>query len=141
MRADYALRAMTELAAHHPAGSLTSAAIAEKRAIPEPYLDQLLGNLRAAGLVRSTRGPRGGHQLAMEPAAVTAADVVACVEDLGPVIDCLEDSSFCGLVSFCGQRSLWAEVHRAYVAILSGKTLLDLVVLERQALSGPAYNI
>lgn len=141
MRTDYALRAMTELAGHHAAGPLTSAAIAEKRFIPEPYLDQLLGSLRAAGLVRSIRGPHGGHELAHDPAAVTAAAVVTAVEGISPTIECLDNPAFCQLVGFCGQRSIWSEVFDAYVNFLRSKTLLDLVALERQAASGAAYSI
>ena len=68
MRSDYGVRAVIDLARRFGDGPVQSAEIAARESIPEAYLEQLLTSLRKAGLVRSSRGPRGGHELAREPA-------------------------------------------------------------------------
>ncbi len=68
-RGEYGLRALLDLAQHHGQDLVTSADIASRQQIPEAYLNQLLITLRKAGLVRSVRGPKGGHELAFPPIA------------------------------------------------------------------------
>jgi len=63
-RADYAIRALVELAAAGPEASLRGDAIATSQAIPAKYLENLLADLRRARLVMSQRGVRGGYRLA-----------------------------------------------------------------------------
>ena len=67
MRADYGVRAMTDLAMHYGDGPIAAADVARRMFVPAVYLDQVLSALRQAGLVRSTRGPRGGHELVRAP--------------------------------------------------------------------------
>ena len=64
MKTEYGVRAIVELAANAGRGALQSGEIARRQSIPGPFLDQVLMTLRRAGLVTSTRGPRGGHTLA-----------------------------------------------------------------------------
>ena len=66
-RGDYGIRAMLELAQRYGEGYLQSSEIAAARAVPERYLCQLLILLRKAGLIKSRRGPGGGHALARPP--------------------------------------------------------------------------
>ena len=61
MKGDYGLRAMLDLAAYYGQGPIESADIARRQYIPEQYLDQILMALRKEGLVKSIRGPKGGH--------------------------------------------------------------------------------
>ena len=82
-RADYALRALCVLATAEPGGVVKAAAIAEAQAVPRTFLDQILGDLRRAGIVESRRGPDGGHRLARPPYAITVADVIRVVD--GPL--------------------------------------------------------
>ena len=70
MRSDYGARAVIDLARHYNRGPVQSADIAARQAIPEAYLEQLLTTLRKSGLIRSTRGPHGGHELARPPADI-----------------------------------------------------------------------
>src|SRR5919202_6176591 len=89
MRSDYGVRAVIDLARRYGDGPVQSAEIAARESIPEAYLEQLLTSLRKAGLVRSSRGPRGGHELAREPNAVHVGEIIAALE--GPLLslDCL----------------------------------------------------
>src|SRR4051794_1200338 len=78
-RVDYAVRAAAELAAA-PRWPVTARRIAHAQQIPRPFLDQILAQLREAGLVGSRRGSDGGYWLTRPAARITLADVVDVVE-------------------------------------------------------------
>jgi Rrf2 family protein len=83
-KADYAVRAAAELAAAQPGNQLVRAeAIATAQQIPQRFLENILADLRHAGLVSSHRGPEGGHRLAKPAAEITVADVIRAVD--GPL--------------------------------------------------------
>ena len=82
-KADYALRACVELAAAEGAGPVKGDRIAQAQEIPLKFLENILGDLRQAGLVRSQRGAEGGYWLARPAAEITLADVIRAVE--GPL--------------------------------------------------------
>src|ERR1043166_5803505 len=83
-KADYALRASVELALaeaeHRP---VKGERIAQAQEIPLKFLENILSDLRHAGLVRSQRGAEGGYWLARAPDAIFIADVIRAVE--GPL--------------------------------------------------------
>jgi Rrf2 family protein len=80
----YGLLALMELAGVQARGErLQVAEIAARQGIPERYLEQMMASLRRAGLLRSSRGPRGGYQLALPAAAISLAAVVECLEGDG----------------------------------------------------------
>jgi Rrf2 family protein len=83
MKTEYGVRAAVELAANAGRGTLQSSEIARRQGIPGPFLDQVLMTLRRAGFVNSTRGPRGGHQLARRPEEIRLDQVIACLEGDG----------------------------------------------------------
>jgi len=77
----YGLLALMELAGVEASGErLQVGEISTRQAIPERYLEQLMTNLRRAGLVRSVRGARGGYLLARPAAQISLADVISCLE-------------------------------------------------------------
>ena len=80
-RGDYGLRALVYLAARAEHGKPVQIhAIAERQQIPEDYLRQLLVQLRAAGLVKSVRGPHGGYLLAKTPLEISMGEVIEVLE-------------------------------------------------------------
>ena len=81
-RSEYGIRALLELAQRRGQGPIQSREIAERQAIPDAYLNQLLLILRKAGLVQSVRGPAGGHLLARDPDRITMAEVIGALEGL-----------------------------------------------------------
>ena len=83
MKTEYGVRAIVELAANAGRGALQSGEIARRQSIPGPFLDQVLMTLRRAGLVTSTRGPRGGHTLARRPDEIRLDEVITCLEGNG----------------------------------------------------------
>ncbi|MFZ0379739.1 MAG: Rrf2 family transcriptional regulator [Solirubrobacteraceae bacterium] len=82
-KADYAVRAAIELAAGPDGKALPAERIATSQGIPLNFLENILSELRVAGLVRSQRGPEGGYRLAKPPQQVTIADIIRAVE--GPL--------------------------------------------------------
>ena len=83
-KVDYAVRAMAEMAAVTD-GPVTGDALADRQEIPPKFLENILADLRRAGLVRSQRGAEGGYWLARPATDVTVADVIRAVE--GPLAD------------------------------------------------------
>src|SRR6266545_7960376 len=81
-KADYAVRAAVELAAAE-SPPVKGERIAQAQEIPLKFLENILGELRHAGLVRSQRGVEGGYWLARPAEEITLADVIRAVE--GPL--------------------------------------------------------
>src|SRR2546423_4238962 len=84
MRSDYGAHAVIELARRFGQGPVQCAEIAASQKIPEAYLDQLLSGLRRVGIIRSVRGPHGGHELARDPRQLTLGDIVTALEGPAP---------------------------------------------------------
>src|SRR5271154_639572 len=82
-KADYAVRAMVELAATEDVKPVKAERIATAQGIPLNFLENILGELRHAGLVRSHRGAEGGFRLSKDASEITVADVIRAVE--GPL--------------------------------------------------------
>jgi Rrf2 family protein len=82
-KADYAVRAVVELASKSDEKPIKAERIATAQEIPLNFLENILGELRHAGIVRSHRGAEGGFRLAKPAAAITIADVIRAVE--GPL--------------------------------------------------------
>ncbi|MBI4494312.1 MAG: Rrf2 family transcriptional regulator [Chloroflexi bacterium] len=141
MRSDYGARAMIDLARHLGEGPVQSADIATRQSIPEAYLEQLLTTLRKAGLVRSTRGPHGGHELARPPSQITLGEVISILEGPLAALDCVEDADSCQAASTCGMRDVWLEVSQATQRILDGLTIDDLALRQKAREAREMYYI
>lgn len=131
-KGEYGIRAMLELTQRFGQGYVQSTDIAEARSIPANYLYQLLITLRKAGIVRSRRGPQGGHMLARPPADISLAEVVLALE--GPLAptscvqaDVVDD---CPFGERCAVRSVWQQVTDATQRILEQTSFADLAADE-----------
>lgn len=83
-KAEYALRALVDLAIHGAPGvNISTSAIARRTGAPAKFLEAILVDLRRAGLVESRRGADGGHRLARAPSAITAGEAWRAVS--GPI--------------------------------------------------------
>ena len=83
-KADYAVRAVVELASGSQDAPRKVDEVAQAQGIPVSFLENILTQLRSAGLVRSQRGPEGGYWLAHPPEEVNLAQVIRAVE--GPLV-------------------------------------------------------
>jgi Rrf2 family protein len=82
-KADYAVRAAVELTEAEEQHPRKADSIAGAQGIPLSFLENILNQLKSAGIVRSQRGPEGGWWLARDPAQLSLADVIRAVE--GPL--------------------------------------------------------
>jgi Rrf2 family protein len=82
-KADYAVRAVIELAGASSEAPLKGEAVATAQAIPLKFLENILGDLRHSGIIASRRGAEGGYWLAQAPDAISVADIIRAVE--GPM--------------------------------------------------------
>jgi Rrf2 family protein len=98
--------------------------LARTRGIPPAFLEQLLADLRRAGLVRAARGARGGFALARDPDTVTALEIVEALE--GPVAPSVCTPEGCERESGCAAATVWADVADAVRSALAGFTLSRL---------------
>jgi len=134
MRSDYGAHAVIELAHRYGQGPVQCAEIAACQKIPEAYLDQLLSGLRRVGIIRSLRGPHGGHELARDPRQVTLGDIVTALE--GPVVphefvhSPSTDTEGSDWWAACAVRNAWLEAAEASQKVLDRTTIQDL--LEQQ---------
>jgi Rrf2 family protein len=103
--------------------------LAEETGLPVPTVQKLVSKLTAAGLLRSTRGARGGLQLARPAAAITLADIVEAVEGPIALTQCVETRG-CTLDHTCSVRAHWPVVNDALRGALAGVPLTRLAQLE-----------
>jgi len=82
-KADYAVRAVLVLAIHEGEGPLKGELVARAQELPLKFVENILGELKHAGVVASQRGPEGGYKLAVPAAQVSIADVIRIVD--GPI--------------------------------------------------------
>jgi Rrf2 family protein len=82
-RTRYALRSLLYLAEEQDGAPVQLARIAETQRVPPKYLELNMLDLKKAGLVRSTRGPKGGYRLARAPAEISFGEIVRVME--GPI--------------------------------------------------------
>lgn len=129
-RGEYGMRAMVSLARMYGQGPVPLAAVAADSSVPAAYLEQLMGPLRRAGLVASTRGAHGGYSLALSPGEIRVGQVYRVME--GPIapMSCVSeetDEELCPMIDGCATRIVWLKVRDSIAEALDSTTLADLV--------------
>ncbi len=133
-RGRYGLRALLDLAVHQGEGMVSLKDIARRQEVSLPYLEHLITPLVAAGLVKTTRGARGGVLLLRPPAAIKLIEVVEALEGSIAPVDCVNNPGLCHRSASCVTRDIWIEMKEAMSRVLDSTTLQDLA--ERQRLKG-----
>ena len=126
-KADYAVRAATELAAAEAEGvPVKGEVLARRQSIPQNFLENILTDLRRAGIVRSRRGADGGYQLARPAVDITVAEVLRAVE--GPLAAVQgtrpEQLKYGGAASQL--PDVWIALRASLRAVLEHVTLADI---------------
>lgn len=127
-RADYATRAVLALALADDGHPRKIQVLATATATPVTVLEQVLPQLRSAGLVRSERGPNGGYRLNHPPHEITLGRVVRLIQGPLAPISCAtrHEPEPCAMEIGCSLQATWARVRDATIAILDDTTFADL---------------
>jgi Rrf2 family protein len=143
LRGEYALRALIVLGLNYEQAVVRIQTISEQQNIPKRFLEQILNDLRTAGILESKRGLAGGYRLRLPPQEITLAVVIRHIEGPLAPVSCVSENFYekcsCPDESKCGIRSVMKEVRDAIVKVLEGVTLAVLCERVRQ-LQGTQAN-
>jgi len=131
-RARYGTKALLELALHWGEEPVLLKDVAQRQQIPLPYLEHLIGPLVQAGIVKSTRGVRGGVSLLKPPEEVMLSEVIQLLEGSISPAECVDNPETCSRSNLCVTHDIWDEVKEAVSKVLESITLQDLVERRRQ---------
>ena len=123
----YGARAMLDLAIHNSSAPVLLKDIAKRQDIAIRYLENIMLSLVKAGLVRSTRGKKGGFELAGSVSSIKLIDIVKVLEGPLSFVNCIDNPGCCRRVSQCVTRRIWGRVRIAIIRELSSVTLKDMV--------------
>ena len=126
-RVRYALRIMLDLALFSGSDPIPGKDIAKRQEISLSYLDNLMGPLRVAGLVRAIRGTKGGFILAKPPGQIRVNDIWKAMEGPVCIIDCIPQPDLCHRYDECITRYIWQEINDAIVGVIESWSLEDIL--------------
>jgi Rrf2 family protein len=125
-KADYAVRAVVELADSSQGSPRKVDDVAQAQSIPVSFLENILTQLRSAGIVRSQRGPEGGYWLAQPAPEVSLADIIRAVE--GPLVGVRgqrpEEIEYVGSAE--SLQSVWIALRASLRKVLETVTVADV---------------
>ena len=131
--AEYGVICALHLARRETNGPVTGREVAERERLPADYVEQILLRLRRAGIVRSTRGARGGYTLAKSPEQISIRDVIEASESTTFDLHCVThpvEEERCSAAHACSIRPVWILLQRRIDAVLEGVRLSDLLLEE-----------
>src|ERR1700704_6575173 len=127
VRGEYALRALLVLGLHFEEPLVRIQAISDEQKIPKRFLEQILNDLKSAGIVQSKRGVAGGYRLARRPEGIFLAGTVRHLEGALAPVSCVSERFYekcsCPDESRCAIRSAMKEVRDAVVKIAEQITI------------------
>ena len=130
VRGEYALRALLVLGVNYAQPVTSIQTISRQQNIPKRFLEQILNDLKSAGVVESRRGVAGGYRLARRPEAIPLAVVVRHIEGALAPVSCVSERFYekcsCPDESRCAIRSVMKEVREAVVKIMERVTVAEL---------------
>ena len=128
----YALRVMLDLAQHPEDGFVSLKTVAERQGISMKYLEMIVGHLKKAELVESTRGKEGGYRLSREASAYSVGEILTSIEDNLAPVSCIRDGSItCDHAELCLTIPMWKELDEITNRYLESITLADLLSGEK----------
>ena len=128
----YALRVMLDLAQHPEDGFVSLKTVAERQGISMKYLESIVGSLKKAELLESTRGKEGGYRLSKAPADYSVEEILHAIEDNLAPVSCIKDGSIqCDRAAACQTIPMWKELDEITNAYLKTVTLEDLLTGEK----------
>ncbi len=124
-RSRYGLRLLVELAERGSNGPVDLGSVAKSQDIPEMYLSKLVAPLKAAGILRSSRGAKGGYELARRPDEINLLGVVEALEGQSSLLGCTASPGVCSRSGDCRTQPVWSGLDMAIKNYLRGVNLAD----------------
>ena len=126
-QADYAVRAVLYLSRMGDDQRAATSKVAQAQRIPPSFLAKIISQLSIAGLLRTSRGARGGVTLARAPKDITLLEVVEAID--GPIMlnECVGDNATCAFDKDCPLRPVWCDAQEDLVSRLKGTTFAQLM--------------
>lgn len=134
----YGTRAMVDIGENYGKGPVSLRELAERQGISMKYMEQIVPLLKTSGLVRSTRGARGGYVLARAPRDISLRDIVQALEGSWSLVDCLDDDNLCARSEKCVTYEIWDDLNKAIHNILDTTSLQDVIDRHRKKAKGAA---
>ena len=131
----YGARALLDLAQHYDNTPVLLKDIAKRQDISLKYLDRILSSLRAAGIVKTVRGAKGGYVLAKPPSEVNLRQIVEAIEGRLELVECLRNKNYCKRVNSCVMHDIWDELGDSMDSLLARTTLESLMSKEKEKLA------
>ena len=126
-RGRYGTRLMLELTKNYGKGPVSMNEIAKNQNIPIKYLEQLILPLKKAMLIKSVRGPKGGHMLAKSPDEINLWEILNLLESEFMFTDCVGNEYVCENAEDCLIRPVWEKAYEGLVQLFQETTLADIV--------------
>lgn len=126
-KCQYGVRAMFEIAIRYNSGPVTIKEISRKQDVSVAYLEQILNQLRKAGIIKSVKGPGGGYILDKEPGSISIGTILRELEGPVAITSCLDPKEGCIRVEGCVTHLLWKSLGEKIEAFLDNMTLQDLI--------------
>ncbi len=127
----YGTRLILDLAVNAKDKPVPLGDVSKRQKISLKYLEQLISKLKQAGLVKSQRGPFGGHMLDKPPECITVGDIVRTLEETSAITDCAEQEgklcAICKNAGDCLSRQVWIEASKAMFERLDQITIDGLI--------------
>ncbi len=135
-RGRYGARFMLDLATNEADGPVLLRELAGRQNLSSKYLEQLVGPLRKAGLVKSKRGVKGGFLLAKPPEQIRLLEIVEAVEGPLVLVHCVLHPEGCPRYARCVTTEVWGEVTQNIRDVLRRITLADLMKRQKKKEEG-----
>lgn len=136
-RTEYGIRVLVTLARADDGSCLSLTEIARREKLPHAYLEQLVGDLRRAGLVTATRGHSGGYRLALPAEEIAMATAVRALE--GPLLEMpcagADDLEHCDRPQPCSVHEVFQRVYESLSGSLGATNLAEVAATA----GGPPY--
>lgn len=135
----YALKALVVLGKHYGEAPIQISRIAAEEHIPKKFLEQILLDLRNAGLLYSKKGSGGGYGLVKDPAEISVVQILRLTGGPVALLPCVSLNFYqrcdeCENEETCGVRDVFVEVRDATVKILTETSIADVISREKNLL-------
>ncbi|HDJ29856.1 MAG TPA: Rrf2 family transcriptional regulator [Candidatus Acetothermia bacterium] len=126
-KSSYGLIATIELASNGGNEPISARSIAEKYGLPVPFVEKIMGELRAARIVTSRKGRRGGYTLAVRPEDISVRQILEALGESLDLVRCVRpDEATCQLLTVCPGKDIWGAIDERFKELLNSLSLADL---------------